>query len=110
MIWVYPGSSCLNRPSPEELSAAEVEAWIHKVLDSAIITSHRASPDPLRRGIASVRVSTLGSISMAFTILSFHCARDFAQGVEDGRGELWDADPPVEASVQEASHASNGAT
>jgi hypothetical protein len=44
---VYLGSSCLDRPSPEELSAAVVEARIHKVLDSAVILSHGAGHDPL---------------------------------------------------------------
>jgi hypothetical protein len=106
-MWAYPGSSCLNHPSLKELSAAGVESWIHKVLDSTVIPSHDASPDPLRRGIASVRVSTLGPVSVAFTILSFHCARDFAQGLEDGRGELRDAVSPVEASGQEASPAAS---
>jgi hypothetical protein len=76
-MWVYPGSSYLDRPSPEELSAAEAEAQIHKVLDSTVIPSHDAGPDPLRRGITSVMVSTLGPVSTAFMILSFHCARDF---------------------------------
>jgi hypothetical protein len=109
-MWAYPGSSCLYHNSPEELSAAEVESQIYKVLDSAIIPSHGAGPDPLRRGIASVRVSTLGPVSVALAILSFHCTHDSVQGLEDGRGELWDADPPTEASGWEASHASKGAT
>jgi hypothetical protein len=47
-MWAYLGSSCLDRPSPEELSAVEVEARIHKVLDSAVIPSHGVGPDPLR--------------------------------------------------------------
>jgi hypothetical protein len=42
-MWTYPGSSCFDRPSFEELSAKEVEARIHKVLDSAVILSHRAA-------------------------------------------------------------------
>jgi hypothetical protein len=42
-------------------------------------------------------------------ILSFHCPRDFVHGLGDGRGELQDADPFVDASGREASHASNGA-
>jgi hypothetical protein len=31
-MWTYLGPSCPNRPSFEELSVVEVEAWIHKVL------------------------------------------------------------------------------
>jgi hypothetical protein len=46
-MWAYPGSSYLYRNSPEELSAAEVESQIYKVLDFAIIPSHGAGPDPL---------------------------------------------------------------
>jgi hypothetical protein len=77
-MWVYLGSSCLDRPSPEDLSAAEVETRIRQVLDSTVVPLRSAGPDPLRRGIASVRVSTLGPISAAFMILSFYYARDFA--------------------------------
>jgi hypothetical protein len=36
-MWTYPGPSCPNRPSSEELSAVEVEEWIHKVLDLTVI-------------------------------------------------------------------------
>jgi hypothetical protein len=56
----------------------EVEARIRKVLNLGVITTPGAAPVPLWRGIASVRVSTLGPISMAFTILSLHCTRDLA--------------------------------
>jgi hypothetical protein len=47
---------------------------------------------------------------VAFTILSFQCACDFAQGLEVGCGELRDTDPSVDASRWEVSHASNGVT
>jgi hypothetical protein len=43
----------------------------------------------------------LGPISMAFFILSFHCARDFAQGLGGGRGELWGANLPEDAAKRE---------
>jgi hypothetical protein len=46
-MFAYPGSSGLDFPSPEELSAVAEEARILKVLDSAIVLSHGASPDPL---------------------------------------------------------------
>jgi hypothetical protein len=77
-MWAYPGSSCPDRPSPEELSTREVETGIHKVLDSVVILSPDVGPDPLQRGIASVRVSTIGPVSTAFVILFFHCAHDLA--------------------------------
>jgi hypothetical protein len=73
---VYLGSTCPDRPSPEELIAAEVEIRICKVLDSAAIPPPGAGPNPLRRGITSIRVGTSGPVSAAFTIFSFHCARD----------------------------------
>jgi hypothetical protein len=69
-----------------------------------------AGPDPVQRGITNVRVSTLGPVSVAFTILSFHCARDIAQGLRDGCSESWDADPHADALGWEVRHASNGAT
>jgi hypothetical protein len=108
-IWVYPGSSCPDCPSPEELSVVEVKARICKVLDSVVTLSPDAVPDPLQRGIASVRVSILGPIPVAFMILSFHCARDLVQGLGDGCNESRDADAPVDASGWEVRHASNGA-
>jgi hypothetical protein len=91
-MWAYLGPRCLDRLCPEELSAFEVKTWIRKVLDSSVILSPGSSPDPLRRGIASVRISTLGRVSAAFVILSFYCTRDPTQGLGDGRDELRDAD------------------
>jgi hypothetical protein len=55
-----------------------------------------------------VRVSTLDTIYATFTILSFHCARVFAQGLMDGHGELQDAFPYVEAPQLEVSQAFHG--
>jgi hypothetical protein len=75
-MWMYPGLGCPNRPSSEERSATEVEAWIDKVLDLEVNPNFGAGPVPLRRGISSVMVSTLGPISVAFAILSFHYASD----------------------------------
>jgi hypothetical protein len=46
-MWAYLGSSYLNCPSHKELSAAEVEAQIHKVLDFVVVPLHGAGPDPL---------------------------------------------------------------
>jgi hypothetical protein len=45
---------------PKELSVVEVETQICKVLEFVVIPSPGAGPNPLQRGIASVRVSTLG--------------------------------------------------
>jgi hypothetical protein len=77
-MWLYSRSSSPDHPSSEELSAVEVEARIRKVLDTGVIPSPGAGPNPLHRGITSVRVSTLGPVSMAFAILSLHRSHDLA--------------------------------
>jgi hypothetical protein len=77
-MWTYPGPYCPDRPSSEELSVAEVEPRIHKVLVLGVNLTPGADPVPLWRGIASVRVSTLGPVLEAFVILSFHYAHDLA--------------------------------
>jgi hypothetical protein len=82
-----PGFTCYDRPSPGELSAAEVETRIHKVLDSAAVPPPGAGPDPLRRGIAIVRVDTSGPVSAAFTIFFLHHAHDIVQGLRDSHGD-----------------------
>jgi hypothetical protein len=46
---------------------------------------------------------------VVFMILSFLCTCDLVQGLGDGRGKSYDADPPVAASGWEVRHASNGA-
>jgi hypothetical protein len=80
-MWMYPGPSCPDRPSSEELSTMEVDAQIHKVLDLRVSPNHLANPIPLWRGVTGAWVSTLGLILVVFAILSFHCARDLAQGL-----------------------------
>jgi hypothetical protein len=109
-MWVYPGSSCPDRPSLKELSVVQVEARIRKVLDSAATPSPGTGPDPIRRGVASVRLSTLESIATDFMILSFHYAHDLVQGLVCGRNESRGTDLPMDASGQEARQASNGVT
>jgi hypothetical protein len=52
-MWMHPGPSCPDCPSSEELSAVEVDARIHKVLDLGVNPNPRAGPDPLQRGVAS---------------------------------------------------------
>jgi hypothetical protein len=106
-MWMYPRSSYPARPSSEELSAAEVEAQIHMVLDLGVNPNSGADPVPLRRGISSVRVSTLGPASVAFIILSFHYAHNLAQSLRGGRGEPWDADLPSDAARREVRHPSS---
>jgi hypothetical protein len=109
-MWAYLGSSYPDRPSSEELSVVEVEDWIHKVLNFGVNLAPGAGPVPLRSGIASIRVSSLGPIYAASAILSFHYACDLEQVLEGSHGESLDAHPPVNAAGQEVRHTSNEAT
>jgi hypothetical protein len=43
-MWAYPWSSCPDCCSPKELSVVEVEARIHKVLDSVATPSPGTGP------------------------------------------------------------------
>jgi hypothetical protein len=106
-IWAYLGSSCPDRPSPEELSAVKVETQISKVLNSTSVQPPGTGPNPLRRGIASVSVGTSGPVSITFTILSLHCARDIAQGLGDSRGDMRGADFSMDAPGQAMRYTSN---
>jgi hypothetical protein len=77
-MWAYMWSSCPDCPSSKELSVVEVEARIYKVLDLGVIPTPSADPVPLRRGIANVRVNTLGPIFRLsqfylFTTLAILC-------------------------------------
>jgi hypothetical protein len=87
-----------------------VDARIHKVLDHVVNLTLRANPIPLWRGIASVRVSTLGPILAAFTILSFCCTRVLVQGLGGSHGEPWDTNLLMDAARWEARHASDEET
>jgi hypothetical protein len=107
-MWAYQRSTCPDHPSPEEMSAVEVETRIHKVLGATVVLPPGAGPDPLRRGIATIRVGTSGPVSTVFTILSPHCARDIAQGLRNSRGNTQGADFSADAPGQATSHASNG--
>jgi hypothetical protein len=86
-----------------------METQIHKVLDSTVVPPPGASPDPLRREIASVRVGTSGTVYAAFTILSLHCAHDIVQGLRDSRGDTRGTDFSMDAIGRATSHDSNGA-
>jgi hypothetical protein len=101
-MWTYLGPSCPDRPSSEELSATEVEAWIHKVLDFGVIPTPNTGPAPLWRGNTSVKVSSLGPVSTPFMILSFHHACDPTQGLG--------VDPLTDAAGWEVRHTSSGDT
>jgi hypothetical protein len=106
-MWTYSGPSCLDHPSSKELSEAEMEARIRKVLDLRVNMNPSPGPVPLWRGIPSVRVGTLGPISTTFMIIFFHYAHDLAQGLGGGRDKPWDADSPSDATRWEARHASS---
>jgi hypothetical protein len=66
----------------------EVDSWIHKVMDFRVNPNPRAGPAPLQEGVASARVSMLGTVLAAYTVLSFHCTHGHAQGLGGGRGKL----------------------
>jgi hypothetical protein len=75
---MYPGPSCPDRPSSEELSVAEVDIRIHNVLDLGVNQNPEVDHVPLQGGVTNTRVNMLGPVSVAFVILSFHCAHDLA--------------------------------
>jgi hypothetical protein len=109
-MWTYSGPSCLDHPSSEELSVAEMEARIRKVLDLRVNMNPGSGPVPLWRGIASVRVGTLGPVSTTFMSIFFHYAHDLAQGLGGGRDKPRDVDSPSDATRWEARHASSEET
>jgi hypothetical protein len=82
--WLYLGPCCSDRPSSKALSMVEVYSRIHKVLDLGVNLNPRASPAPLQEGVTSARVTTLGPISVAYAILSFHYAHGLTQGLGGG--------------------------
>jgi hypothetical protein len=84
---MYPRPGCPDCTSSKKLSAVDVDARIQKVLVLEVSPDPKVSPIPTRKGIPSTKVSMLSPISVAFTILSFHCARNFAQGHGSSRGE-----------------------
>jgi hypothetical protein len=81
-MWLYPGPSSLDCSFSEELSATEINTWIHKVLDHGANLNPWTGPTPLREGVANTWVSLFGSVSAAYAILSFHRARCLMQGLE----------------------------
>jgi hypothetical protein len=46
-MWIYSGLSCPDRPSSEELSTVEIDAWVHKVLDLRVNLNPGVGPIPL---------------------------------------------------------------
>jgi hypothetical protein len=106
-IWMYLGSSCPDRPTYEELIAVQVEAQIHKVLDLKVNLNPGPSTVPLRRGIASVKVSKSSPVLASFVIPSFHCAHDLVHGLRGDHDEPWDIDSPSYAARWEVRHASS---
>jgi hypothetical protein len=104
-MWKHPRMSYPNCPYSEKLSVAEINAQIHKVLDLGVNLNPGAGPVPVRRGITSVRVSTLGPILAALAILSFHCAHNSAQGLGGDHGEPRNIDFPMDPARREVRHA-----
>jgi hypothetical protein len=49
-MWTYSGLSYPNRPSFVELSAVEVETWIHMVLDLGVNRTPMPAPCPYGEG------------------------------------------------------------
>jgi hypothetical protein len=90
-MWLYPGPSCPDHPSSEELSSVEVDSRIHMFLDLRVYLNPRAGPAPMERGVASNRVIMLGPILVTFAVLSFHYASDLVQGLGGIHGEPRDA-------------------
>jgi hypothetical protein len=56
-MWPYPGPSCPDCPFFKELSNAEINTWIHRVLAYEANLNPRAGPAPLREGVNSTMVS-----------------------------------------------------
>jgi hypothetical protein len=109
-MWLYPGPTYPDCPYPEELSVAEVDSQAHKVWDLGVNPNPGAGHAPLQGGVANSMVSTLDPVSTAFTILSFNCNCDLAQGLGSGRGYPRDADPPEEVVRREAKRTSDEET
>jgi hypothetical protein len=73
-MWLYPGPSCPNRPSSEEFSVAEINTWIHSVLNLGANPNLGACPTPLQEGVTSTRVGLIRPVSAVYAILSLHHA------------------------------------
>jgi hypothetical protein len=67
----------------------------------------RADPAPLREGVASTKVSLIGSVSVVCAILSSHRARDLAQGLGGACSVPWGVNQPKDVVKREANHARN---
>jgi hypothetical protein len=74
-MWLYLGSSCPNPSFSKELSDAEINTWIHTVLDHGADLNLRASPATLREGVASTTVSlfvsVFGSLCDFYPLIAF---------------------------------------
>jgi hypothetical protein len=60
LLYLRPSSP--YRPSSEELSDAEINTRIHKVLAHGVDLNPGTGPAPLREGVDSTKVSSLGFI------------------------------------------------
>jgi hypothetical protein len=106
-MWLYLGPSCPNRPFSEELSVAEINTWIYKVLDHGANPNLGAGPAPLQEGVDSTRFSLHGPILVAYTFLSFHHAHGLVQGLGGAHRELRGTKLHEDAVRREASCALN---
>jgi hypothetical protein len=88
-MWLYLGSSYLDRSFSEEFSKAEINTLIHKALDHVANLNPGAGHVPLREGVASTRVSLFGSVLAARTISSSHHTRDLAHGLGGASSASW---------------------
>jgi hypothetical protein len=106
-MWLYPGSSCLDRFFTEELSEVEINTWIHKFLDHEANLNPEASPAPLREGVASTRVSLFGSVLAACVISSSHRGCNLMQCFGDACSTPWGIYLPEDATERDANRAHN---
>jgi hypothetical protein len=61
-MWLYPGSSCLNRSFSEELSEAEINTQIHEALYHGANLNPGAGSTPFKEGVAITMVSLFESV------------------------------------------------
>jgi hypothetical protein len=88
-MWLYLGSSYLDRSFSEEFSKVEISTLIHKVLDHVANLNSGVGHVPLREGVASTRVSLFESILAARTISSSHHTHDLVHSLGGASSASW---------------------
>jgi hypothetical protein len=61
-MWLYPGPSCPDHLFSEELSDAEINTWIHKVLAHGFDRNPGDGPTPFWEGVNNNWVSPFAFI------------------------------------------------